>query len=111
MLCVYIILCCIFIVSYAIPVPCHVVFSTPTSFPVTTKSLGKYSKPMGVVSVTWLLFTACLFFFPTVGPVTISTMNWLIVVVAIVFLIGLVNWIFNSRFHFTGPKRTEHDAK
>ena len=66
---------------------------------------------MGVISVIWLLFTACLFFFPTVAPVTNATMNYLIVVVAIVFVIGVVNWVFNSQYHFTGPKRTENDAK
>ena len=31
-------------------------------------------------------------------------MNWLIVVVAGVFVMGTLNWVLNSRYHFKGPK-------
>ena len=33
-------------------------------------------------------------------------MNYLIVVTTILFIAGSINWIFNSRHFFTGPKRS-----
>lgn len=97
-----------FSVSYAIPIGSHLIFSTPESFPVTDKSLGVYSKPFGFISCAWLLFTAILFFFPTEYPVTNENMNWLFAVVLFVMVVGILNWIFNSQYSFTGPKRPEN---
>lgn len=34
-------------------------------------------------------------------------MNWLCVVVGGVAVLGGLNWYFNSRHHFSGPKRAE----
>jgi hypothetical protein len=34
-------------------------------------------------------------------------MNWLCVVVGGVAVLGGLNWYFNSRYHFSGPKRAE----
>lgn len=98
-----------FQVSYAIPIMCHCIWSDKKTFPVTPSSLGKYSKYMGVFAFTWLYGTSCLFFFPSAAPVTQDSMNWLIVVVTIVFVIGVVNRILNSSKSFTGPKRTAAD--
>jgi amino acid transporter len=93
-----------FQVSYAIPIICKVIWR-PTNFPVTPFDLGNWSFPVGVISSLWLIGTSCIFFLPTVFPVSVDAMNWLIVVVSGCIALGTVNWIFNSRFNFTGPKR------
>jgi amino acid transporter len=99
-----------FQVSYAIPILMKVIFQ-PVDFPVTDLSLGRWSIPFGIASVLWLLGTSCLFFLPTTGPtVDKSNMNWLIVVVAGFFVLGTLNWIFNSQFVFTGPARSDAPA-
>lgn len=96
--------------SYAIPILLKIIFN-PTDFPTTPFSLGRLSTPCGVLSCLWLLGTSMLTFLPTESPVSAFNMNWLIVVVAILFVISLLNWIFNSRFHFQGPKRYSSDAR
>jgi amino acid transporter len=99
-----------FNISYAIPIGAHIIYSTETSFPRTEKSLGSYSRIFGSISCVWLLFTAVLFFLPTEYPVTNENMNWLCVVAPFVLLVGYLNWIFNSQYSFTGPRRTERDG-
>lgn len=43
-----------------------------------------------------------------INPVTSETMNWLIVVVAGVFVIGAINWLVSGQYYFTGPKRSPY---
>lgn len=100
-----------FNISYAIPIAAHLVFSTEKSFPLTCKSLGTYSKLFGIISCIWLIFTAILFFLPTEYPVTNSNMNWLCVVMLLVLIVGILNWILNSQYLFTGPKRIEKEVR
>jgi amino acid transporter len=95
-----------FQVSYAIPIFVKLI-ANPIDFPKTEMDLGIWSKPFGLLSSLWLFGTSCLLFFPVEDPVTAESMNWLIVVVGGVFLIGSVNWIFNSRVNFRGPVRLE----
>lgn len=73
-------------------------------------SLGKWSVPLGVISCIWLFGSSCLLFLPQTNPVTPQNMNYLIVVVAGVTLIGAVNWLVSGRYSFKGPKRANHTA-
>ena len=81
-----------------------VVFN-PIDFPKTPLNLGSLSFPLGIISSFWLFGTSLIMFLPTVSPVTTDNMNWLFAVFSIVFFIGAVNWVLNSRHTFTGPKR------
>ena len=40
-----------------------------------------------------------------VSPVTTDSMNWLIVVMAGVFVIIAGNWVLSGQYSFKGPKR------
>lgn len=93
-------------VSYAIPILLKLIFN-PTDFPLTTLSLGRFSAPCGWVSVLWLLGSSCLFFLPTESPVNEHSMNWLVVVVSGTTFICALNWIFNSQYNFSGPRRSD----
>jgi amino acid transporter len=91
-----------FMVSYAIPIMLKTIFQ-PTYFP-TAMSLGKWSTPCGVLSCLWLYGTSCLFLFPKVGPLTLLSMNWLIVVIAGVFVMGVLYWqCGGGKERFRGP--------
>lgn len=98
-----------FQVSYGFPILMKLIFQ-PKDFPVTKLSLGNYSNIMGIISVSWLFGTSCLFFLPTSYPVKADNMNWLVVVVAGVVFLASLNWIFNSRYHFKGPKRVNRQS-
>ena len=93
-----------FQISYGIPILLKLIFQ-PTTFPLTSMSLGNYSRVMGVISCLWLFGSSCFFFFPTLYPITNSNMNWLTVVMAGVFVLCSLNWFYNSQHTFKGPKR------
>jgi amino acid transporter len=97
-----------FQVSYAQPILLKLVFQ-PADFPHTPMSLGSWSRPLGVISCLWLFGSSFFFFLPTLYPVTNSNMNWLTVVMAGVFLLCSVNWVYNSQHTFKGPKRHQSE--
>lgn len=98
-----------FQVSYAIPIFLKFLFgeSRHVDFPANTAwSLGAWSRPLGLVSSIWLCGTSCLFFFPTSGPLTLKTNNWLCVVVVGITLLAAGYWYLgDGRNKFSGPKR------
>lgn len=101
-----------FQISYALPIFFKVMFPQP-NWPTPKFNLGIYSIPINIIAFTWLFATSCLLFIPGNGPISnenAAIMNWLIVVVAGFFLLGMINWIFNSRFHFSGPPRVSKYA-
>jgi amino acid transporter len=93
-----------FQVSYLIPIILRQ-FSNPTDFPSAPMNLGKFSKVTGTIAIVWLLGSSLLLFLPYESPVTAGNFNWLCVVTTITILAGTCNWLFNSRFSFTGPNR------
>jgi hypothetical protein len=111
-----------FYVSYALPVFLKLWFQ-PKDFPVTKMDLGIWSKPLAIFTSIWLFGTSFIYFLPNYRPIhyttttddvaygysvtTGSDMNWLIVVVAGVFIIFALNWVFSARYHFSGPRRME----
>lgn len=95
-----------FQVSYGIPILLKLIFQ-PKNFPETSMSLGIWSIPCGIASCLWLFGTACFMFFPTQAPVDESTMNWVVVVLGGCVIILAINWILNSQYTFSGPRRHE----
>lgn len=79
--------------------------SQPIPFPTTKMSLGVWSDICGVLSILWLFVTSIFFFFPTEYPVTPINMNWVVVVIAAIFLFGTIYWLYTAKHTFTGPKR------
>jgi amino acid transporter len=93
-----------FQVSYCIPIVLKVIFD-PVDFPMTSMSLGKWSKVFGIVSSTWLIVTSVLLFLPTTSPVTLQNMNWLIVVFTFTVICAGLYWIYHGQYSFKGPPR------
>ncbi len=66
--------------------------------------LGKWSKPVGIIAVIWVLFISVLFMLPTKSPVTSETFNYTPVAVLVVLGFAGIWWLVSARRWFTGPK-------
>jgi len=75
-----------------------------SSFQPGPWQLGRWSRPIGIIAVTWVVFITVLFMLPTFSPITWANFNY--TVVAVVAVIGFAGiwWLMSARRWFTGPK-------
>jgi amino acid permease (GABA permease) len=66
--------------------------------------LGKWSRPVGVVAVLWVVFITVLFMLPQASPVTAKTFNYTPIAVLVVLGFAGIWWLVSARKWFTGPK-------
>lgn len=66
--------------------------------------LGRWSRPIGIIAVTWVAFITVLFMLPQVSPVDRSTFNYTPVAVLVVIGFAGIYWLVSARKWFTGPK-------
>jgi amino acid permease (GABA permease) len=66
--------------------------------------LGKWSKPIGIVAVAWVLFITVLFMLPQASPVTAKNFNYTPIAVLVVLGFAGIWWVVSARKWFTGPK-------
>jgi amino acid permease (GABA permease) len=66
--------------------------------------LGRWSRPIGIVAVTWVAFITVLFMLPQVSPVTAETFNYTPIAVLAVLGFAGIWWLLSARRWFTGPK-------
>lgn len=96
-----------FYVSYALPLLARLL-SLMTAEPVRQidglYSLGRWSIPLNVIGLAFLLFTVITFNFPGVSPVTAENMNYTSAAVGFVMLVALVTWLTTGRKYFRGPQ-------
>ncbi|PKX99343.1 putative choline transport protein [Aspergillus novofumigatus IBT 16806] len=57
-----------------------------------------------VMTIVWAVVTTVFFTFPTTFPVTGGNMNYASVVLAVMLVIGLVNWFVYAKRHYHGPR-------
>ncbi|PTB70911.1 amino acid transporter [Trichoderma citrinoviride] len=67
-------------------------------------SLGKFGYIINAVATIFVIFFSICFCFPVGYPVTGSSMNYLIVVMAVGLVVTTVAWVVNLRKTFTGPR-------
>jgi amino acid transporter len=89
-------------VAYAIPI--FLRLRAGDRFQPGPWSLGRWSRPIGLVAVTWVSIISILFVLPTVFPVTLANLNYTIVAVAVVGLGTGIWWRVSARHWFRGPK-------
>ena len=65
--------------------------------------LGAWSRPIGIISVLWVIFISVLFMLPTATPVTVQNFNYTGIVVLGALLILVVWWFVSARSWFKGP--------
>jgi len=66
--------------------------------------LGRWSRPIGIIAIIWVIFITILFMLPTVSPITVANFNY--TVVAVVAVVGFAGiwWLVSARNWFTGPR-------
>jgi amino acid transporter len=65
--------------------------------------LGKWSKPIGVIAVIWVVCIAILFMLPTATPITVVNFNYTPIIVLGTSIILIVWWLVSVRHWFKGP--------
>lgn len=64
--------------------------------------------PINLVALIFLFVTSVCFVFPPFIPVTSgSTMNYVVVVMAIVYVLCAITWFVDGRKNFLGPSELE----
>jgi amino acid permease (GABA permease) len=66
--------------------------------------LGRWSRPIGIIAVTWVGIITILFMLPQLSPVTVSSFNYTVVAVAVVIGFAGIYWLVSARNWFKGPK-------
>jgi len=66
--------------------------------------LGRWSRPIGIIAVTWVVIITILFMLPTVSPVTTSSFNYTPIAVLAVLGFAGIWWLVSAKNWFTGPK-------
>jgi amino acid transporter len=90
--------------SYIAVLFAHLVYSGKVQFIEGPFTLGRLSKPMNILAISWVLFISVVLFFPTSKPVTATNMNYAIVVVGFVGLFSLGWWWAGARKKYNGPR-------
>ncbi|KAK3709978.1 polyamine transporter tpo5 [Vermiconidia calcicola] len=90
--------------SYIAVIFAHLVYSGKVQFVEGPFTLGRISKPMNVLAISWVLFISVVLFFPTSKPVTATNMNYAIVVAGFVGTFSLGWWWAGARKKYTGPR-------
>jgi len=66
--------------------------------------LGRWSRPIGIVAVVWVVFITILFMLPQASPVTAKNFNYTPIAVLVVLGFAGIWWLVSARKWFTGPK-------
>ncbi|KIJ18187.1 PF00324 AA_permease [Paxillus involutus ATCC 200175] len=93
-------------VAYAIPISARFIFNN--NFKPGPFTLGVFSLPVAIISVTFMAFMDIVFFFPTVPQTSSTTMNYTVVVLGGILLLSLVWYyfpVYGGVHWFTGPVR------
>jgi len=67
-------------------------------------SLGRWSRPVGIIACIWVVFITILFVLPTASPITVKDFNYAIVALLIVIGYAGIYWMVSAKNWFTGPR-------
>jgi choline transport protein len=97
-------------VSYAIPILLRVIAPlTMTTAPRFEGpwNLGRWSLPINIMALVYLLFTSITFNFPSLNPVDSENMNYTSAAVGVVMLVALITWFTTAKGNFRSPGISE----
>jgi amino acid transporter len=66
--------------------------------------LGRWSRPIGIIAVVWVVIISILFVLPVFSPITLADFNYTIVAVVVVVGFAGIYWLVSARKWFTGPR-------
>ncbi|KAK3113805.1 polyamine transporter tpo5 [Teratosphaeriaceae sp. CCFEE 6253] len=90
--------------SYVAVLFAHQVYAHRVQFIEGPYTLGRWSRPLNIVAISWVLFISVVLFFPTTKPVTATNMNYAIAVAGFVGLFSMGWWWAGARKKYTGPR-------
>jgi amino acid transporter len=67
-------------------------------------TLGRWSRPIGIVGPIWVIFISIIFMLPQAQPINITTFNYAPVVFLIVIGGVGVWWLISAKNWFKGPR-------
>ncbi|KAF1963626.1 amino acid transporter [Byssothecium circinans] len=94
-------------ISYIAVIIAHRVYEDRVQFIPGPFTMGRWSKPVNAVAVTWVCFISVVLFFPTIKPVTATNMNYAICVAAFIGLFSAAWWYAGARKTYTGPRTSD----
>ena len=68
--------------------------------------LGKYSIPINIIAVVWVIFFGIILCIPSVHPITPETMNWSCLMLGVTIIFALTFWQISGRKIYKGPLQT-----
>ena len=87
-------------ISYVLPILLRLIAK---DFQPGPWNLGRWSKPIGIIAIIWVVFISILFMLPTVNPITVLNFNYAPVVIVGALIILTVWWFVSVRKWFKGP--------
>jgi amino acid permease (GABA permease) len=66
--------------------------------------LGRWSYPVGIIAVIWVIFITILFMLPAASPIGWGNFNYTVVAVLVVIGFAGIYWLVSAHNWFTGPK-------
>jgi amino acid permease (GABA permease) len=66
--------------------------------------LGRWSRPIGIIAVVWVVIISVLFMLPTTSPITGTNFNYTVVAVVVVLGFAGIWWLLSAHKWFKGPK-------
>ncbi|WIA39719.1 hypothetical protein OEZ86_005781 [Tetradesmus obliquus] len=80
-------------------------------FPRGPFHLGRWSKLVAGIALTWACIAIIMFILPQVYPVTAASLNYAPVAVGLVLVVSLGWWFADARKWFTGPRKTVEEEE
>ncbi len=66
--------------------------------------LGRWSRPIGIIAVAWVILITILFMLPVFSPITLDDFNYTVVAVLVVLGFASIYWMVSAKNWFTGPR-------
>jgi amino acid transporter len=83
--------------SYIAVIVAHRVYENRVQYIPGPYTLGRLSKPINLIAVSWVVFISVVLFFPTVQPVTAANMNYAVAVASFIGLFSVSWWFAGAR--------------
>ncbi|MEV8396060.1 MULTISPECIES: amino acid permease [unclassified Streptomyces] len=87
--------------AYAIPI--YLKLRAKNRFEPGPWTLGRWSKPIGWIAVVWVAFVTVLFCLPQSNPVTVDSMNYAVIALAVVLILATA-WWYIARSSYSTPQ-------
>ena len=82
--------------SYIAVIAAHRVYEHRVRFIEGPYTLGRWSKPVNYVAITWVVFISVVLFFPSVRPITPANMNYAICVAGFIAIFSMSWWFLSA---------------